>query len=160
MRYLIRSIKYFVALCVLMVGIMALNLSTGIASLSLDETFYVMFHTPRGMLLPVAVVLLSLFYPKFGFIRRRVEGNMTTYREQLINAMSNVGYSQRSEENGVLRFRADNFVRRLMMLFDDEISVYQAGDEIVLDGNRRGVARVEYRLDSYIRMKKRYDEQE
>ncbi len=160
MRYLIRSIKYFVALCVLIAGIMALNLSTGIASLSLGETFYVMFHTPRGMLLPAAVILLSLFYPKFGFLRRQVEGDIAKHRELLLNAMQSAGYALCDESNGVFRFRADNFVRRTMMLFDDEITVCQVGDHIVLDGNRRGVARVEYRLDSYIRMKKRYDDQE
>ncbi len=49
-RYLIRSLKYFAALCVLCMAIMALNLTTGMASLSLEETLYVMFHTPRGLL--------------------------------------------------------------------------------------------------------------
>ena len=58
-RYLIRSLKYFAALCVLCMAIMALNLTTGMASLSLEETLYVMFHTPRGLLLPAVIVLLG-----------------------------------------------------------------------------------------------------
>lgn len=52
MKYFIRSLKYFVALCVLCAAIMALNRLSGFATLTLEETFYVMFHTTRGMMLP------------------------------------------------------------------------------------------------------------
>ena len=45
MKYFIRSLKYFVALCVLCAAIMALNRLSGFATLTLEETFYVMFHT-------------------------------------------------------------------------------------------------------------------
>ena len=38
------------------------------------------------------------------------------------------------------------------MMGEDEIKVSQYGQWIVLDGIRRGVARVQYRLDSYIHM--------
>lgn len=51
-----------------------------------------------------------------------------------------------------MTFRADGFFHRLMLLFEDRIEVSQEGTHIRLDGIRRGVARVEYRLDSYIRM--------
>ena len=43
MKYFIRSLKYFVALCVLCAAIMALNRLSGFATLTLEETFYVMF---------------------------------------------------------------------------------------------------------------------
>ena len=75
-RYLFRASKYFVALCVLCAAIMALNLTTGLARLSFGESLYVMFHTPRGMLLPAVIVVLAALYPKFGFITRRVEGDV------------------------------------------------------------------------------------
>lgn len=150
MRYFIRSLKYFCALCVLIAAIMLLNLSTGIASLTFEETLYVMFHTPRGVLLPVAAVLLALFYPKFGFIRRRIGGDVATHRTQIVNALLFAGYSLRSEADGTMRFRADSPLRRLTMLFDDEIAVSQEGDRILLEGNRRGVARAAYRLEAYI----------
>ena len=59
MKYFIRSLKYFVALCVLCAAIMALNRLSGFATLTLEETFYVMFHTTRGMMLPAVIVLLA-----------------------------------------------------------------------------------------------------
>lgn len=153
-KYLIRSAKYFVALCVLLVAIMALNRAMG-STLTIRETFYVMFHTTRGLLLPVVVVMLALCYPRFGFIVRRVEGDTELDREQIVNAFRSAGFSLRREEEGTLFFRADGFVQKLLLLWEDEIRVSQYGQWIELDGIRRGVARVQYRLDSYLQMKRR-----
>ena len=153
-KYLIRSAKYFVALCVLLVAIMALNRAMG-STLTIRETFYVMFHTTRGLLLPVVVVVLALCYPRFGFIVRRVEGDTELDREQIDNAFRSAGFSLRREEEGTLFFRADGFVQKLLLLWEDEIRVSQYGQWIELDGIRRGVARVQYRLDSYLQMKRR-----
>ena len=44
MKYFIRSLKYFVALCVICVAILALMLATGTSALTLDQTVYVMFQ--------------------------------------------------------------------------------------------------------------------
>ena len=153
-KYLIRSAKYFVALCVLLVAIMALNRAMG-STLTIRETFYVMFHTTRGLLLPVVVVVLALCYPRFGFIVRRVEGDTELDREQIVNAFRSAGFSLRREEEGTLFFRADGFVQKLLLLWEDEIRVSQYGQWIELDGIRGGVARVQYRLDSYLQMKRR-----
>ena len=157
-RYLIRSLKYFAALCVLCMAIMALNLTTGMASLSLEETLYVMFHTPRGLMLPAVIVLLAAFYPLFGFIVRRVEGDVEEHREQIVNAFRSAGFELRREEDDALFFRAKGPLHRLLLLGEDEIKVSQYGQWIELEGIRRGVARVIYRLDSHIRMA-RYDKE-
>ena len=153
-KYLIRSAKYFVALCVLLVAIMALNRAMG-STLTIRETFYVMFHTTRGLLLPVVVVVLALCYPRFGFIVRRVEGDTELDREQIVNAFRSAGFSLRREEEGTLFFRADGFVQKLWLLWEDGVGVSQYGQGIELDGIRRGVARVQYRLDSYLQMQRR-----
>ena len=99
-----------------------------------------------------AIVALAAVYPRFGFVVRRVEGDIEENREQILNAFRSAGFSLRSDEDGVMTFRADNFGQKLMLLGEDEIKVSQYGQWIVLDGIRRGVARVQYRLDSYIHM--------
>ena len=71
MKYFIRSLKYFVALCVICVAILALMLATGTSALTLDQTVYVMFHTSRYATLFAAIVVLAALYPKFGFVVRR-----------------------------------------------------------------------------------------
>lgn len=152
MKYAIRSAKYFLALCVLCAALMVLNRAAGWATLTPGEFFYVMFHTPRGMMLPAMIVLLAAFYPRFGFVIRKVEGDVERNREQIVNAFVSAGFSLRDERDGVMTFRAKGFVHRLMLLWEDEIQVSQYGQWIVLDGIRRGVARVQYRLESYIQM--------
>ena len=52
----------------------------------------------------------------------------------------------------ILRYRHAWVLLYMMLLGEDEIKVSQYGQWIVLDGIRRGVARVQYRLDSYIHM--------
>lgn len=152
MKYFIRSLKYFCALCVLCVAIMYLNRLAGTARLTVGETFQVMFHTTRGMLLPVAIVVLAALYPKFGFVTRQVEGDIDENRRQILNAFRSEGFSLRSEEEGVLTFRADNWAKKLLLLGEDELKVSQYGQWIRIEGIRRGVARVQYRLDSYMQM--------
>ena len=73
MKYFIRSLKYFVALCVICVAILALMLATGTSALTLDQTVYVMFHTSRYATLFAAIVVLAALYPKFGFVVRKVK---------------------------------------------------------------------------------------
>ncbi|WP_417016077.1 hypothetical protein [Alistipes sp.] len=150
MKYFFRSLKYFCALCVLCVAIMYLNRLAGTARLTIGETFQVMFHTPRGMMLPAVIVLLAAFYPKFGFVTRQVEGDIAENRDQILNAFRSEGFSLRNEEQEVMTFRADNWIRKILMLGEDELKVSQYGQWIRIEGNRRGVARVQYRLDSYL----------
>lgn len=152
MQYFIRSLKYFVALCVICIAILALMLVTGTSALTFDQTVYVMFHTSRYAMLLAAIVVLAAFYPKFGFVVRKVEGDVAENRQQIVNAFKSAGFSLRGEQDGVMTFRADGILHKLLLLGEDEIKVSQYGQWILLDGIRRGVARVQYRLDSYIQM--------
>lgn len=155
MKYLVRSLKYFVALCVLCVVLMALMILTGSSNLTAEETIYLMFHSDRFVLLGVAMVVLAAAYPRFGFITRRVEGDVEQHRTQINNALHTAGFRLVKEEDGVLFFRGDGLLKRLSLLFEDEISVRQYGQWIEIEGIRRGVAKAWYLLDSYIEMVKR-----
>lgn len=154
-RYLLRAVKYLLSMCVLCVALMALMLVTGNSALSLDETLYAMFHTDRYLLLFGAIVVLSAVYPRFGFITRQVEGDVVKNREQIVNAFRSSGFELQSEQHGEMVFRGASFFKKLILLFEDQITVTQEGLSIRVDGIRRGVAKVIYRLDSYIQMAKR-----
>lgn len=150
MKYFVRSLKYFFALCVLFVALTWLMTAT--SALTLEGVLYEMFHTDRYLRVMLVIIALAAAYPRFGFVVRKVEGDIEENREQIINAFRSAGFSLRSDENGVMTFRADSFGQKLLLLGEDEIKVSQYGQWIVLDGIRRGVARVQYRLDSYIHM--------
>ncbi|MBR1994647.1 MAG: hypothetical protein IJ990_03805 [Alistipes sp.] len=155
MKYLIRSVKYFCAMCVLCVVLMLAMLLTGTSQLTAEETIYLMFHSDRFLLLGLAVVILSATYPRFGFIKREVEGDVAGHRQQIDTAFQAAGFRFVREEQGKLIYRGEGLMRRLTLLFEDEICVSQQGKMIQIEGIRRGVARVVYRLDSYIQMVRR-----
>ena len=116
----------------------------------------VLFVISVCMLLPAVIVVLAALYPKFGFIVRKVEGDVQQNREQILNAFRSAGFDLVREADEALFFRAKSPLYKLLLLGEDEIKVSQYGQWILIDGIRRGVARVEYRLDSYIRMRQ-YD---
>ena len=155
MRYSIRSIKFLVALVVLYAAVMWIMVKTGSTMLSARDMVAVMFLTVRGQVLVAAILVWAAVYPKVGFVVRRVEADMTADSERIINAFLAQGYVMTGEENGRMKFRAENLFRRLRLLFEDEVAVSQQGREVVIEGIRRSVAPVEMRLKSYMDNNKR-----
>lgn len=148
-RYIIRSVKYFVALCVLYAALMWLMHATGQTVLTLRDTGAILFGTSRGWLMLGAMVALAAIYPRLSFLTRRVEGDITDNRRQIVAAFEASGYSLVSESDSRLTFRADG-LRRLLLLYEDEVTVEQYGQWICLTGIRRSVVRVAMRMESYI----------
>lgn len=147
MRYLIRSVKYFAAFCVIYLAVVWLSVSTmSVYEASVWDYVWANLQTTRGQLLAVAVVVLSAFYPRFGFITRRVEWDMEEDRDSLIAMFAVAGFTLQSESDGRMTFRPTSPLDRLVMLFEDEITVVQYGQWIDIKGIRRGVAKVVYRL--------------
>lgn len=154
-RYLIRFAKYLVALCVVYVAAMALLYFTGTMGEPIAESFGAtlqlqLLGTYRGRLMIGAILLLALLYPRFGFMERRVAASFLVHSTQIENAFRASGFECVGKEEGVWRFRASGMLQRLMMLFEDEIIVWEEGEEICLKGNRRGLARVVFRLTGYL----------
>lgn len=147
MRYLVRSVKYFAAFCVIYLAVVWLSVST-MKGMDVSMWDYVLanFQTTRGQLLAVAVVVLSALYPRFGFITRRVKWDMEDDRDQIIASFALAGFTLRSEGDGRMVFRATSPLDKLVMLFEDEITVEQYGQWIDITGIRRGVAKIAYHL--------------
>jgi hypothetical protein len=146
MRYLIRSVKYLLAFCVIYLAVVWLSLKT-MRGMDVSVMDYVMatLHTTKGQLLMAAVVVLSALYPRFGFMTRRVECDMEEERDSLLANMALAGYTLREESEGRMVFRATSILDRIVMLFEDEIVVEQYAQWINITGIRRGVAKVMYR---------------
>ena len=100
------------------------------------------FQSTKGQLLGVAVVALAAFYPRFGFMTRRVECDMEEEKDVIIAAFARAGFSLKGESDGRMLFRATNVLDRIVMLFEDEIVVEQYAQWINITGIRRGVAKV------------------
>lgn len=156
-RYLVRSVKYLIALCVLYVALMWLMHISSSRQITFIEEWQLLFSTWRGYMMVVALLLLAAAYPKFGFVRRRVVGNIIADREQIETAFRVAGFVAVSDEGGELLFRAHG-VRRLTMLFEDDVVVRQVGDELEFDGLRRATVPIAYTVERYLENKHRTDE--
>ena len=148
MRYLIRAVKYFFAFCVLYVGVVWLSILTQKGmDISVWDSISATMATERGRMLALAVVALSAAYPFFGFVKRSVKWDMATEADRLVEIFAVAGFALKEQSEGKMVFKANNILDRLVMLFEDEIVVEQQGEQITLNGIRRGVAKVIYRLN-------------
>lgn len=149
-RYILRSVKYFVAMCVLCLALIWLKIESEQTPVTFEQMLGIYFSAWNGWAMAATIVLLSATYPLFGFVRRSVDGDLTADRTQVLAALEMEGYALVSEQEGALHFRA-GALRRLTSLFEDEIVVRQsAADQIEIEGLRRAAVRVAIRMDGYI----------
>lgn len=127
---------------------------TGSLELSFEDQL-ALFMANDGALKLIFLVILSALYPLFGFVERKVEGDIVENRDQIIVAMEMSGFSLKGEQDGVLTFKANTILRRLTFLCEDNIEVSQKGNQISVEGVRRGVVYVVYCLDGFIKNSKR-----
>lgn len=152
MKYIIRSLKYLLVLCVLYVALMWLSsVSTYGGAVDTMTLLRAQLSSERGVWLVVAFVALALFYPKFGYVRREVAGaDIEADRVRIDNAMQLYGFKFAEVRDGALVYRAEGIVRRLILLFEDEIVVRRTDGGVEVEGKRREAVRIIFQLSAYI----------
>jgi hypothetical protein len=148
-KYIIRSVKYFIAFCVVYVAFMLFAHYSEQLPITFAERWQLMFATWRGWGMVVGIVVLATTYPFFGFAKRSIEGDIVADREQFDMAAEVAGLKFKGEENGVLVYSAYGF-RRVMRLFEDEVRVSQKGNLVEVDGLRSSSVRIAYDAERYI----------
>jgi hypothetical protein len=110
----------------------------------------------RGKLLIVASMLLAIFYPRFGYIRRVVQrADIDVDRLRIDNAMKIYGFKFVEVREGALVYRAEGVINRIVLLFEDEILVRQIEGGIEVEGIRRRAVRILLQLNAYIEHRER-----
>ncbi len=151
MRYLQRSIKYFIALFCMYIALVLISSYLENILLTPGERFYIIMSTPRGVLLIVAFFLLAAIYPSFGFMRRYTVGDIVKHREQIITAFHRQGMVLDHESEGRMTFIAGNIFKRITLMYEDHVKVVQQPDgRLAISGNRSLVAYTLYRLEGLI----------
>lgn len=153
-RYFVRSVKYFVALCVLYVALMALMHYSEHAPITFAQRWELLFATWRGWGMVVATILLAATYPYFGFAKRAFEGNIIADREEFTMAAEVSGLQLVSATETELRYRAKG-LRRLVKLYEDEVIVHQNGTQVEVDGLRSLAVRFAFDAERFITNKHR-----
>ena len=157
MKYAIRSLKYLLLICVLYVALTWLSsLYTYSGMVDVATLMRAQLASERGVWLIVASLLLALFYPRFGFIRRVVAGaDVEADRIRIDNAMKIYGFKFVEVRDGELVYRAVGIISRIFYLFEDEIVVRQVEGGVEVEGLRRSAVHILLQLKAYIEHKER-----
>ena len=148
-KYIIRSVKYLVMLCVLLAAVVWLNTLVD-TKLSYSEYWQALLSDKQGKMMVVATLLLAATYPKFGYVTRRVSGSFDRHREQVVAAFQARGFILCGETDDELCFRATG-LKRLTSLFEDEIVVRKVSDsEMTFAGLRRHAVQIALATEHYI----------
>lgn len=153
-KYLIRSVKYLIALCVLYVVLMWLMNYSEQSLITFAERWKIMFSTWRGWSMIAGTVLLAATYPLFGYVKREVKGNIVTDRNEIDMAAEAAGLHLIAENESELVYRS-NGLRRLIRLGEDEVRIRQKGSQIEVEGLRSSAVRLAFDAERYIKSKER-----
>ena len=153
-RYFIRSVKYLVALAILYVGLMAVMHYSQHSPITFAQRWQLMFEQWNGWGMIIVSILLAATYPFFGYTKRSFVGDIVADREQLDTAARLVGLELVSTTDNELLYRAKG-LRRVTMLFEDDIIVRQNGTQIEVEGLRRVSVRMAFDAERYITNKRR-----
>ena len=153
-RYIVRSVKYLVALVVLYVGLMAVMHYSQHSPITFAQRWQLMFEQWNGWGMVVVSILLAATYPFFGYTKRSFEGSIVADRQQLDMAAKFVGLELVSENGTELLYRAKG-LRRVTMLFEDDVVARQIGTQIEVEGLRRVAVRMAFDAERYITNKRR-----
>jgi len=150
-KYPIRAVKYvlyfyFFAFCLLE----AVHLFSGKAFTSAPD--FSMLFTPR---LLIGLALLGVCYPLLGFNSVSLplpEGGWEKHGKPLHEAMALCRFKFKKNNDGKLIFCANSPLRRLLTMFEDEVTLELKDDNIlIIKGLRKDVALIRLRVGDYVR---------
>lgn len=145
-----RAVKYMVRLLVLVFALIAVMVATGMARTGADGNLADVFMTPKALLLFAIIVLWSLVYPKLGFIRQPLKMDFNADKEQIQKVFSDNGFVLVEQKDNEMIFRMSSPLRRTLALWEDRIVVSATDGGIEMEGMRKEVARIEFRLQPFL----------
>ena len=152
MKYIIRVLKYFVFITVVMALILTVMALLGIVEKDVDS----LFRNGWNSLWQIALMFLvvSALYPRFGFCKRGaiVPGSYEEIRPGLIRFMAERGYELEKEEGENLTFRCKSaFQRFAKLLWEDRITHERDRAGVYVEGRTKDVVRIVSGLEARFR---------
>lgn len=148
MKYLIRSVKYYCCLIVLLALIILALVLTGFVEADLSK----MFINGYDSLWQIALIMLffALIYPRFGFSKRTAHlyGSPEELRPGVLQAMERLGYRPESEKDGAWSFLRRSGLSRALKMWEDRITVSSGASGLEVEGLTRDLARIVSALEA------------
>ena len=148
MKYLIRSLKYFCYLIIILAIIILALVLTGFVEADLSR----MFVNGYDSLWQMALIMLAfaLIYPRFGFSKRmaHISGSPEELRPGILRVMEALGYKLEGETEGKFNFRRRSGLSRVLKMGEDRITLSSTAGGYEVEGLTRDLARIVSALDA------------
>ena len=142
MKYIIRSLKYFCYLVLILVLIILALVLTGFVEADLSK----MFVNGYDSLWQIALIMLvfAIIYPRFGFSRRtaHVYGSPEELRAVVDGVMQRLGYVAEKNPDGAWSYLRRSPVSRALKMWEDRIEFTTTGAGLELEGLSRDLPRI------------------
>lgn len=143
MKYIVRVLKYFVFITVVMVAILLVLSLAGV----IGKDVHAMFRNGWNSVWQIALMFLavSALYPRFGFCKRgaRIPGTYGEIRPGLVRFMAGRGYEVEKGEGENLSFRLKSPLQRFgKLLFEDRITFTRDRAGFYVEGRTKDVVRI------------------
>lgn len=142
MKYLLRAVKYFISMAILVVVILALLTYYQSGSLnilaSLDD------GVRSAIWIAVVLAIFSAVYPSFGYAERPldVRGDTAEIETVIRGYMQERGYLPEKEDLNILTFRVRNPLTRVFRMFEDRITFRRTHAGFTIEGLNREIVRL------------------
>ena len=148
MKYIIRSLKYFCYLIIILTLIILALVLTGFVEADLSK----MFVNGYDSLWQIALIMLAfaLIYPRFGFSKRmaHISGSPEELRLDIVRAMEALGYKMETESAGTFSFRRRSGLSRAVKMFEDRITLSPTAGGYQVEGLTRDLTRIVSMLEA------------
>ena len=141
MKYLIRSIKYFIKFSILCALIITALVMIGAVEGDINSIFEDGIRSIGKILAFFAAV--SAIYPTVGFLRRRLDINKdwNEVRPAVIEYMQERQYEVESINDEVITFRLKGISGKFSKMFEDRITLTNGPEGYTMEGLRKDVIR-------------------
>lgn len=144
MKYLLRAVKYFLKLVVLLaIVFLLIRRGNGVSILDI-------LATTNGKLFAAAVIIWCAIYPRVEFVTRSLSYDITKRKAAIVRALGAGGMTLVAEEEWKMTFHG-SVLRRLWWLGEDTVIVRRnAAGGIDIEGPRRFAMEAQQRIPNYV----------
>lgn len=142
MKYLVRAVKYFIYLMVILSLIIVVLIMTKMVESDISKMFVNGYDSLWQIALMMAV--FALIYPKLGFSSRiaHLYGPIEDNRQEIIRVMDILDYRLESESADTMSFVKRSPLTRLVKMYEDRITLSSTPVGLEVEGLTKDIVRV------------------
>lgn len=137
-RYIIRSVKYFLYLIIIMTLLLAILVLLGLAEADPAEIFVGGYSSYWKI--GLAFLALAAIYPRFGYSKNEIISGVEL-KPLILSVMDSRGYKLRSEEGDTMVFIKRSPLDRALRMWEDAISFTKTEAGYDIEGHTKETVR-------------------